>query len=281
MVKNPELELSIILNVVSMLALFLQILFEVMIYFVYKYVDYMKLGFQLDYDNSLVLKLKDAKQFIKDKMESLNAGKDENAKYTEQEVEIMDMLQEHAKKMKHDKDEELDKGIKHEFGRFKDSIGEKFEGAKLGVKEFFERLFHKDSGVETEKELSKKDKEHIKKEYEKSKKVAEELIEEPDKVDKLLMKAEEKLKDLPEAFNELKYIPEFISLIKYYFQKKYTDVPKSTITILLIVLIYWVSPLNLPTIIDEVVIVKKCLDMVKGEVDKFIEWRDKNTLIIK
>ena len=47
------------------------------------------------------------------------------------------------------------------------------------------------------------------------------------------------------------------------------------------VIIYWVSPINLPTIIDEVVIVKKCLDMVKEEVDKFIEWRDKQTLIVK
>lgn len=106
------------------------------------------------------------------------------------------------------------------------------------------------------------------------------MIQEPDKVDKLLMKAEEKLKDLPDAFNELKYIPEFISLVKYYFQKKYTDVPKSTISILLVTLVYWVSPFNLTTIIDDVVIVKKCLELVKSEVDKFIEWRDKNTLIV-
>lgn len=277
MVQNPELELSIILNVVSMFALFLQILFEIFIHFVYKYMDYMKLGFQLDYDNSLVLKFKDVKQFAKETLESINAGRDEEDKYTEQEVKIMSILKEHASKIKQAKDENNNEAIKQEIGKM---VG----NAKQGFSVFFNKLFHKKEeiiDVVPDKELSRKEKKQLKKEYEKSKKEAEDLIQEPDKVDKLLMKAEAKLKDLPEAFNELRYIPEFISLVKHYFQKKYTDVPKSIITILLVVLIYFVSPLNLPTFIDEVVVVKKCLDMVKGEVDKFIEWRDKNTLIVK
>lgn len=132
MVQGPELELSIILNVVSMFALFLQILFEVIIHYVYKYVDYMKIGFQLDYDNSLVLKLKDLKQFARETMEKINADQDENSEYTEQEVKIMGILKEHAKKMKKMKDEDNNVGIKREFGHIVGNV-------KKSIKTFFKK----------------------------------------------------------------------------------------------------------------------------------------------
>ena len=134
--------------------------------------------------------------------------------------------------------------------------------------------------VLTEKEVQ----EAIKKNYSK----AETIINNEDKVEKILRKLEKKLKELPLGLSSLSYVPVMGSLIKSYIEKRYTEIPIATLAYSLVAILYVVSPIDLiPDSIgvigyfDDAAFVAGVLPFIKKDLDDYLEWRNLNDLIVK
>ena len=255
MIKQPNVDLPFLINIVSVGMLLIQLLSEFVICFANRYIDYLKLGFELDLDSSLLAKLILGKQLKAKSLESKVYSLQGDSIYTPQELKIIEMLSESAEVLKKENDEKLRLSI---------------ETSKKEIKEL------------TSKKLSTKQKEKVEKKYELSKTEALTLIETPDKLVALLIKAEQLVEKLPGNISALKYIPEFLSLINNYVKKKYTDVSTGSIIATVAVIVYFVSPFDiipdaLPVIgyIDEAYVIGKCLELISDELEKFIIWRNK------
>lgn len=114
-------------------------------------------------------------------------------------------------------------------------------------------------------------------------KEAEDLLKDPDKMERFLQRLEKKLKKVPVIGEKLSDVPIMISLIKSYIKKEYTDVPIGTIIGILAALIYFVSPIDLlpdsiPIIgyIDDLAVISFTLKMIHDDMDEYREWREKN-----
>lgn len=64
-----------------------------------------------------------------------------------------------------------------------------------------------------------------KKELEKGKKEAEQLLNEPEKLEVILQSLENKLKVIPKLGDTLSIVPTMISLVRSYIKKEYTKIP--------------------------------------------------------
>lgn len=97
----------------------------------------------------------------------------------------------------------------------------------------------------------------------------------------LLIRLEKKLKTIPIFGNDLSYFVVFGQLLKAYIKKEYTMIPIGSIVSITSALIYFVSPVDLisdviPVIghFDDAAIATICYNLVKSDLDEFIEWRD-------
>ena len=112
---------------------------------------------------------------------------------------------------------------------------------------------------------------------------AEKILQDPDKLDKLLKKVEDKLKVVPALGDTLSYVPAFISMIKSYVTHEYRDVPVGAILSMIAALIYLASAVDLipdvfPVIgfADDAAVIAACLLFVRSDIDEYIVWREKN-----
>ncbi len=103
------------------------------------------------------------------------------------------------------------------------------------------------------------------------------------KLDEFLLKVEDKLKAIPNVGEKLSHIPVFISLVKSFIKKEYTEIPMGTIIAVVSALIYFLSPVDLiPDIIpglgviDDAAVVVACLALVDKDIVDYIKWRDEN-----
>lgn len=110
---------------------------------------------------------------------------------------------------------------------------------------------------------------------------AEKVMDEPDKLEKLLDKLEKKMKDVPRVGEAFSYLPKMGLLIRSYIKKEYTDPPAGTICAIIAAIIYFVSPIDLiPDIIpgighlDDAAVVALCLACCKKDIDNYMEWRE-------
>lgn len=253
--KNPEFQLSLLMNIVSIAMLVIQLISEFVIYFVKKYIDYFKFALEMDFDSSFVLRLVNRKMVKAKALESLTYEIKGESMYTKQELKIINTLKYDADKLAIEKDYKLEMSIKN---------------SKEEIKKW------------ADSKLTKRNQIKINKKYDSSKKEAMQLLEQPDKLDKLLIKAEQLIEKLPSNVQALKYIPEFLSLINNYLKKRYTSVSKVSLIAAIGVIVYFVSPIDiipvaLPVVgyVDEAFVIGKCLDMIEEELEKFIQWRDK------
>ena len=113
---------------------------------------------------------------------------------------------------------------------------------------------------------------------------AKEMLDHPDKIEKLLNKLEKKLKSVPNIGEKLSHIPVFVSLIRSYIKKEYTEIPLGTIIAVLSALIYFVSPVDIiPDVMpvigfaDDAAVIAACLKLVDTDIEEYIEWRDANS----
>ena len=119
------------------------------------------------------------------------------------------------------------------------------------------------------------------KELEKGYEKATAILQDEDKLEKLLQRLEKKLQSIPKIGDKLAHIPVFASLVKSYVKKEYTAVPIGTIVAVVSALVYFVSPIDLiPDLIpgaghiDDVAVVGACLVLVDTDIQEYIKWRD-------
>lgn len=119
------------------------------------------------------------------------------------------------------------------------------------------------------------------KELEKGYERATTILQDEDKLERLLQRLEKKLQSIPKIGDKLSHIPVFASLVKSYVRKEYTAVPVGTIVAIISALVYFVSPIDLiPDLIpgaghiDDVAVVGACLILVDTDIQEYIKWRD-------
>lgn len=126
----------------------------------------------------------------------------------------------------------------------------------------------------------------VQKRFEHSKKKAEKLIEDKDKMDVFLERLERKLALVPVVGEVLSELPALVSLVKAYVNKKYTDIPIGSIIAIVGALIYFLSPVDLiPDIIpgiglvDDAAVITLALKLVHDDVVEYKAWRESNNII--
>jgi uncharacterized membrane protein YkvA (DUF1232 family) len=114
---------------------------------------------------------------------------------------------------------------------------------------------------------------------------AEELLKDGSKVEELLQKAEERVKDVPGVGNALSKFPLMLSMIRGYITKEYTAVSPKVIITMLCALIYLISSKDLipdskPVIglVDDVAVITAAFVAVNPELEAYAEWRRQNGL---
>ncbi|MDO4765602.1 MAG: DUF1232 domain-containing protein [Eubacteriales bacterium] len=123
---------------------------------------------------------------------------------------------------------------------------------------------------------------------EKTKLEAEVILKDKDKLEDFLQQLEKKLKAFPAIGDKLAMVPVFVSLLRSYAKKEYTNIPVASIISIIGALIYYLSPIDiipdfLPGVglADDAAVVTVCLSFVKSDVDDYIQWREKNGKVIE
>ena len=109
---------------------------------------------------------------------------------------------------------------------------------------------------------------------------AEDILEDEDKIERLLQRLEKKIKAIPLAGDKLSKIPLLVSLIRSYVKKQYTDIPIGSIIAIISALIYFISPIDfipdsIPVLgyFDDAAVVAACWKLVESDVEEYIRWR--------
>lgn len=135
-----------------------------------------------------------------------------------------------------------------------------------------------------EKLVEEIDDEKVKKQFEEGKKKAKKLLDDEDKLEKLLQKMEKKLKVLPIVGDTFALVPAMISLVRSYVKKEYTEIPLGSILGIISALIYIVSPIDLipdgvpgAGYLDDAAVMVICLKAgAEDDVKEYQKWREEN-----
>ena len=109
---------------------------------------------------------------------------------------------------------------------------------------------------------------------------AQEIVQNPSKVDELLVQLEEKLKAVPAIGETLADVPVMIAMVKAWIRKEYTVVSPKVIACLVGAIIYLLKkrdliPDSIPLIgiADDLGVMGLALKMSEPELKDFAEWR--------
>ena len=109
---------------------------------------------------------------------------------------------------------------------------------------------------------------------------AQELIQDPAKIDGLLDDLQTRLKDVPTVGTTLSNVPLMISMVKSYVTKDYTEVSPKVIAAIVSSFLYFVKrkdliPDNIPLIghLDDIGVAMVALKMVEPELSAYAQWR--------
>ena len=110
---------------------------------------------------------------------------------------------------------------------------------------------------------------------------AEEVIQNPSKVDEILLQLEEKLKEVPAIGSTLADLPLMISMVKAWIKKDYTEVSPKVIACLVGAIIYLLKKKDLISdsipivgIVDDIAVLGLALKLSEPELKAYAEWRD-------
>ena len=110
---------------------------------------------------------------------------------------------------------------------------------------------------------------------------AQEIIQNPSKVDDILLQLEEKLKEVPAIGSTLADLPLMISMVKAWVKKEYTVVSPKVIACLVGAVIYLLKKKDLirdsiPVIgiVDDLAVMGLALKLSEPELKAYAEWRD-------
>ncbi|WP_367784094.1 YkvA family protein [Streptococcus pluranimalium] len=109
---------------------------------------------------------------------------------------------------------------------------------------------------------------------------ADALLRDDAKMEPFLEKLEKKLKWIPFVRQELKMIPILISMVRSYWKKDYTSVPRRTMLAIVSALIYFLSPIDvipdwIPVLgqMDDALVVATCWKLVNKDVEDYRQWQ--------
>ncbi|MEG1608953.1 MAG: YkvA family protein [Clostridia bacterium] len=112
---------------------------------------------------------------------------------------------------------------------------------------------------------------------------AKEYIADEDKLEKLIRKLEEKLKEIPKIGEALAIIPTYLLLLNSYRKKEYTEIPVGSLLAIIGALLYLISrtdliPDSIPLAgyLDDIGIVALSLKWVSDDVEEYKIWRKLN-----
>ena len=107
------------------------------------------------------------------------------------------------------------------------------------------------------------------------------MIQNPSKVDEILVQLEEKLKEVPAIGTTLSQIPLMVAMIKAWITKEYTVVSPMVIACLVGAIIYLLKKKDLIRdsipiigIADDLAVMGLALKLSEPELKAFAEWRD-------
>ncbi len=110
---------------------------------------------------------------------------------------------------------------------------------------------------------------------------AQEVIQNPSKVDELLLQLEEKLKEVPAIGSTLADLPLMISMVKAWVTKEYTEVSPKVIACLVGAIIYLLKRKDLISdsipvigIVDDLAVMALALKLSEPELKAYAAWRD-------
>ncbi|CAM3199064.1 YkvA family protein [Streptococcus pluranimalium] len=109
---------------------------------------------------------------------------------------------------------------------------------------------------------------------------ADALLRDDAKMEPFLEKLEKKLKWIPFVRQEFKMVPILISMVRSYWKKDYTRVPRRTMLAIVSALIYFLSPIDvipdwIPVLgqIDDALVVATCWKLVNKDVEDYRQWQ--------
>ena len=109
---------------------------------------------------------------------------------------------------------------------------------------------------------------------------AQEVIQNPSRVDEILVQLEDKLKEVPAIGNTLSQLPLMIAMIKAWIKKEYTVVSPKVIACLVGAILYLLKKKDLISdsipiigIADDLAVMGLALKLSEPELKAFAEWR--------
>ena len=121
--------------------------------------------------------------------------------------------------------------------------------------------------------------------FNKEKEEAEKILKDKDKLENILTKLEQNLKDMPAIGDTLSNIPVMVLLVRSYIKQEYTEIPLKSIIAIVAVLLYVVNPFDiipdvLPGVgrLDDAAVVGFALTAIKKDLDLYKQWREENKL---
>ena len=109
---------------------------------------------------------------------------------------------------------------------------------------------------------------------------AQEIIQNPSKVDEILVQLEEKLKTVPAIGNTLADLPLMVAMVKAWIKKDYTEVSPKVIACLVGAILYLIRKKDLISdsipiigIADDLAVMALALKLSEPELKAFAEWR--------
>ena len=231
-----------------------QIISDIVLSLVSKYVEMLSIGLQLDtkYLNT---------HFLSNTLDVIAGKKSKENYFTDDEEKVAQAIEQNRIELKEKQDKERIKNTKKNWAI----------------------MFKRKPKVEAIK-LTNKEKKEMLLQYENNKKDAIVLIESKDQVDKLLKKSQKVANALPKQ-KEFKDIPVLLKIVKSYVLGDYKEIPTNIISSIVGALMYLVTPFDdtpisipLDIVKKDSFIFKKCNKIIKNDFNKYIENQDKKLL---
>ena len=245
--ENLSLKFSTIFMAVILL---LQVISDIVLSLVSKYVEMLSIGLQLDtkYLNT---------HFVSNVLDVIAGKKSKENYFTDDEEKVAQAIEQNRIELKEKQDKERAKNTKKNWAL----------------------ILKRKPKVEVIK-LTNKEKKEMLIQYENNKKDAMILVESKDQVDKLLKKSQKVANALPKQ-KEFKDIPLFLKIVKSYVLGDYKEIPANTISSIVGALMYLVTPFDdvpisipLDIVTKDSFIFKKCNKTIKNDFNKYIENQD-------
>lgn len=247
-IRYDHSRMEIISLIGSTLFLGIQIIFEFVIHLVNKYIDYIRLGVELDMSDSGIVQALNYKKTLSktaDRLEGIEI-------YSEDEKEIIANIKAEVKI-----NEEINKAeLENNKGRIINAVKVNLFGNK------------------------KADEKATKKEYERCKVEAVDVIN-GSKVDAVLLKTKDYLDNSSLDPKDVKSISDLASLAYNFVKGVYTIVPVKSIVSIVALLIYLVSPVHkaiskvpFAGVVDKKIMTSLCLAEVQSDLEKFLKWQE-------